>query len=143
MRILLYIVVLALLFFAPLERLDIAHLEPVQTLAVRINGDIVELETDTGNSGQGKTVAEAVKSMEENTAGVIYLDTAQYLLLTESASSVIEELGEYLHSGTYVCMWDGEGSVAGAAQYLEVRDDLPKFRQMWTKVAIKGTGKNN
>ena len=143
MRIVLYIVILALLFLAPLERLDIAHLEPVQTLAVRVNDGKVELETDTGNAGQGRTVAEAVKDMKENTSGVIYLDTAQYLLLTEPALSVTEELADYLRPGIYMCMWDGEGSVAGAAQYLEIRKDLPRFRQMRTKVAIKGTGKNN
>ena len=143
MRILLYIVILALLFLAPLERLDIAHLEPVQTLAVRVNGNTVELETDTGNSGQGRTVAQAVKELEENTSGVIYLDTAQYLLLTESALSVTEELADYLRPGIRVCMWDGEGNVAGAAQYLEIRKDLPKFHQIGTKVAIKRTGKNN
>ena len=143
MRILLYIVILALLFLAPLERLDIAHLEPVQTLAINVDGDIVKLETDTGNKGQGKTISEAVKDMEAQTSGVIYLDTAQYLLVTESAFSVIEEIGQHLHPGTFVCMWDGEGSVAGAAQYLEIRKDLPKLHQIRTKVANKRTGKNN
>jgi len=143
MRILLYIVILALLFLAPLERLDIAHLEPVQTLAVRLEKGSVEIETDIGNKGRGRNIAEAVKNMEENTSGVIYLDTAQYLLVTESAFSVIEEIGQHLHPGTFVCMWDGEGSVAGAAQYLEIRKDLPKLHQIRTKVANKRTGKNN
>lgn len=131
MRILLYIVILALLFLAPLERLDIAHLEPVQTLAVRVDGDTVELETDTGNKGQGATVAEAVKDLEEKTSGVIYLDTAQYLLLTESAASIAEDLRSCLRPDIRVCMWDGEGSAAGASQYLEIRKDLPKFCH-WT-----------
>jgi len=131
MRVLLYTVILALLFLAPLERLDVAHLEPVQTLAVRVEENTVELETDTGNKGRGTTVAEAVEDLEAKTSGVIYLDTAQYLLLTESAASVAEDLRSYLRSDIRVCIWDGEGSVAGAAQYLEIRKDLPKFCH-WT-----------
>ena len=143
MRIVVYTVILASLVFAPLERLDIAQLEPVQTLAVRVEDGIVQLETDTGSCGQGKTLAEAVADLKARTSGVIYLDTAQYLLLTESALPVVEELRTYLHSGTLVSMWDGTGSVAGAAEYLEIRDDLPKIHQMRTKVAVKETGKNN
>ena len=136
MRILLYIVILALLFFTPLERLDIAHLEPVQTLAVRINGDIVELETDTGNSGQGKTVAEAVKSMEENTAGVIYLDTAQYLLVAPDAVEEIESLRPHLKTTVKVCVCEAAGKVKDAAKYLEIHRDLPTLKT-WKKENIK------
>ena len=127
MRILLYIVIIGLLFAAPLERLDIAKLEPVQTVAVRVTEEQIELETDTGNIGQGTTVEEAVSDLKKRTPGVIYLDTAEYLLLTEDAAAHAQELRKYLRPPVLVCIWDGTGSVAGAAKYLNVRDDLPRL----------------
>lgn len=128
MRIVLYIAILASLFFLPLERLDIAHLEPVQTVAVKRTAEGVTLLTDTGNQGFGKTVAGAIADLEEKTPGVIYLDTAQYLLLTEDAIAAAEELRTSLKPSVYVCVWDGEGSVEGASKYLSVRKDLPCFK---------------
>ena len=142
MRILLYGIILALLLLAPVERLDIAYLEPVQTLAVKKQNGIIELQTDTGTNGKGATVQAAVEDLESNASGVIYLDTAQYLLLTKSAIAVMEDLSGYLRYNVKVSAWDGEGSVAGAAEYLEVRDDLPKIHEIRTKVVTKRTEKN-
>ena len=127
MRIVIYIIVLALLLFAPLHRLDVALLEPAEVLAMRVTDSVVELETDIGHKGQGKTVDEAIKDLKENTPGVIYLDTAKYLLLTKEATACAQQLWSYLRRSIKVCMWDGQSSVSGAAEYLKLRTDLPRF----------------
>lgn len=132
MRILLYIVILLLLFMAPVQRLDVAQLEPVQTVAVSVQSGQVMIETDTGQQGSGETVADAVDKLEKATPGVIYLDTAQYLLITEDALFCAEELRPYLRSSTKVCLWDGKSSVNGAALYLRVRTNLTPFHQWKT-----------
>lgn len=136
MRILLYVVILGLLFLAPVEQLDVAKLEPVQTIALRLTDGEIELETDTGNKGRGKNIADAVNDLEEKTPGVIYLDTAQYLLVTEEASPHVETLRHYLQTETLVSMWDGSASVKSAAKYLDIRRDLPKLRD-WKTVEKK------
>ena len=128
MRAILYICILALLFLAPVERLDVAKLEPVQTVAVRIESQQVVIETDTKNRGQGRTLQEAVQDLKENTPGVIYLDTAQYLLLTEDAVKYDRELKNYMRLSVKVSIWDGDGSVETAAKYLAVRHDLPRLK---------------
>ena len=128
MRAILYICILALLFLAPVERLDVAKLEPVQTVAVRIESQRVVIETDTKNRGQGRTLQEAVQDLKENTPGVIYLDTAQYLLLTEDAVKYDRELKNYMRLSVKVSIWDGDGSVETAAKYLAVRHDLPRLK---------------
>lgn len=132
MRMVLYIVMLALLFLAPVERLDVAKLEPVQTVAVYINDAAVVLETDTGNKGEGADVEGALEDLEENTPGVIYLDTAQYLLVSEQAESYVDSLRKYLSPSVRACLWDEKGSVKDAAQYLDVRSDLPKLKDWKT-----------
>lgn len=128
MRILLYIVILALLFLAPVQRLDVAKLEPVQTVAVSVEDGTVILETDTDNAGRGADVAEALQDLEDTTPGVIYLDTAEYLLVTEAALDCVDTLRSSLSSSVRVSLWDGEGSVKTAAKYLGIRKDLPKLR---------------
>lgn len=128
MRILLYIVILALLFLAPVQRLDVAKLEPVQTVAVSMEDGTVILETDTDNTGRGVDAAEALQDLEDTTPGVIYLDTAEYLLVTEAALDCVDTLRSSLSSSVRVSLWDGEGSVKTAAKYLGIRKDLPKLR---------------
>ena len=128
MRILLYIIILALLFFAPVERLDVAKLEPVQTVAISMKENALILETDTNNRGEGANITDALSDLEDRTPGVIYLDTAEYLLVTEDATGYIDALRGYLSPSVKVSLWDGEGSVESAAQYLDVRNDLPKLQ---------------
>lgn len=135
MRILLYIVILALLFLAPVERLDVAKLQPVQTVAIHVADGQVVLQTDTRSKGQGETVQAAIDDLEKNTPGVIYLDTAQYLLITQDAALYGKELENHLHPTVKVSLWDGEGSVEKAAKFLGIRRDLPTLRQ-WNKGKI-------
>lgn len=133
MRILLYIIILALLLLAPVERLDVAKLEPVQTVAIRVEKNSVILETDTNNRGEGTNIADALSDLEDSTPGVIYLDTAEYLLVSENATIYVDALRRYFSPSVKVSLWDGESSVESAAQYLAVRDDLPKLRDWQDK----------
>lgn len=130
MRLLLYICILALLPFAPVNRLDVAKLKPVQTVAVSIEEGKVVIETDTKNRGRGRSVREAVENLETNTPGVIYLDTAQYLLITEEAMSQLEELKGYMFPSVRVSLWDGKGSVQTAAKFLDIWLDLPRLKDL-------------
>ena len=129
MRILLYIGILALLLLAPIQRLDIAKLEPVQTVAISVSDGQVVLETDTKNKGQGATVQAAIEDLEKHTPGVIYLDTAQYLLITEEALQYAASVEPYLRRSVKVSLWDGQGSVEDAAKYLSVHSKLPTLWQ--------------
>lgn len=128
MRRILYIAILLILPFAPLCRLDIAKLEPVEVLGMCIVNNVIRLETDTGHQGEGGTVEEAVADIKEKTPGVIYMDTAKYLLLTKEAVAYAAKLAPHLRDDIKVCIWNGEGSVIDAAEYLELRSDLPLFK---------------
>lgn len=128
MRLILYIIILALLFLAPVEKLDVAKLEPVQTVAISVESDVVVLETDTENIGKGKDVDSALSDLKETTPGVIYLDTAEYLLVSENAIAHVDALRQYLRSGVRVSLWDEKGSIKDASKYLGIRTDLPKLK---------------
>lgn len=141
MRILLYIVILALLTLAPVERLDVARLEPVQTIAVSVADNQVVLETDTKNKGQAENLQAAIADLEENTPGVIYLDTAQYLLITEEATRYVKPLAQYLQSSVKVSLWDGQGSIEQASKFLEKRNDLPTLKH-WEQASWQAVEKS-
>ena len=129
MKYILYAVILGLLFLAPVERLDIGQLVPVQTVAIYTELGAVVLETDTNNIGRGSSVSKALQNLEDSTPGVIYLDTAEYLLVSSDAQSYVEALQQYLNPSVLVSMWDGEAEVETAAKHLSVMEDLPKLKQ--------------
>ena len=132
MRKILYIITLAALLVVPVERLDVADLAPVQTVGICVKQDAVVLETDTDCSGIGQTVEDALRDLEGNTPGVIYLDTAEYLLIGEDAEEYVEALKNHLSASVKVAAWDEKASIKSAAQYLDVRKDLPKLKD-WNK----------
>ena len=132
MRKILYAVILLLLLFVPLERLDVAKLEPVQTVAICVDADEVVLKTDTGSVGRGQNVDRAYQDLEENTPSAIYLDTAQYLLVTEDAVKYVDALRQYLKPTVRVSLYNGKIDLKDAAKYLSVHSDLPKLKN-WDK----------
>ena len=128
MRVLIYGIILALLLLVPVQRLDVAKLEPVQTVAIYTEPGSVVLETDTHNIGKGNSVTTALENLEKTTPGVIYLDTAEYLLVSPGAVSYVDGLRQYLSPSVRVSMWDEKGKVDMAAKFLSVRKDLPKLK---------------
>ena len=128
MRKVAYVVILVLLFLAPVKRLDVANLQPVQTVAIYTEPGAVVLETDTHNIGRGATVADAVANLEKNTPGVIYLDTAEYLLISKDAQNYVGALQDYLHPTVRVSNWKQEIRVDIAAKYLAEAKDLPMLK---------------
>lgn len=129
MRVILYIIIILLMLAAPVTPLDVAKLQPVQTVALYVHKDAVYLETDTGITGRGANVQDALDDLEKATPGVIYLDTAEYLLITEQSAHLVCEIQQYLHPDVKVSMWDKKGAVEDASKHLGVRNDLPELSQ--------------
>lgn len=118
-RIIIYCMILAALCVLPVERQDVADLEPIQVVWLNREGNTVVLETDTEDKGTGETVAEALADMKHKSLGIVYLDTAQYLLVSEDARELIPQITEYLKGSVRICLWDGAGKVADAARYMQ------------------------
>ena len=128
MRKIAYAVILSLLLLAPVKRLDVANLQPVQTVALYTEPGAVVLETDTHNIGRGATVADAVADLEKNTPGVIYLDTAEYLLISKDANNYVRSLRDYLNSSVRISNWKRGMAVDLAAKYLAEVRNLPTLK---------------
>lgn len=121
MRTVLYILIIILTFFSPVQRLDVAKLQPVEAVAVYMEQDIVILKTDTEDIGIGKTTQEALQNLKDTTPAVIYLDTAEYLLVAPGAEQYAEELKPHLKTSTKVRTYSG-GEVKEEVKYLDAHD---------------------
>lgn len=127
MRKILSIVILMLSLAAPVKRLDVAKLQPVETVAVYYSGNAVVLETDTGNVGQGSTAEKALQDLKESACSVIYLDTAEYLLIGQNAQNAAAELRPFLKDSVKVGSYHG-GDIMKETAYWEIHGDLPKLK---------------
>ena len=113
-------------------RLDIAKLEPAQVLLVEEEAGRVIVTTDMGHLGRGRTLTEAVEDMKQTTAGQVFLDTAEYLLLAPSAERYLPELTQLLRPSCRVCMIYGAMELQTAADYLSVHETGLTLRD-WKK----------
>lgn len=127
-RILFYIVLLILTFLAPVRRVDIEHLEPVEAVFVVRNGNQITLTTDTGASGTGDDVVQAMIDLEQTTPGIVFLDTARYLLLSADAQEDVNQLRQHLKGSVQLCMFEGEQDPEKAIEHLEVYGKLPQIK---------------
>ena len=125
MRKILYIIILALSFFAPVQRLDIAKLLPVESVAVYMERGQVLLKTDTDNVGRGSTAPEALQNLKDTTAAIIYLDTADYLLIGEGEEAAAEQLRPYLRPSVRTGHYAG-GDVKEETRYLDAHQNSAK-----------------
>ena len=133
-RILLYIGILALVLAIPIEPSDIGKLRPVQVVSISKEGDWYIMETDTEDSGIGATPEQALQNLKDTSSGIIYLDTAQYLLLTQDTLEAAEDLRQELKPSVRLCIAAKSVDLVEAAKYLSVHGDLPKLEN-WQKQA--------
>ena len=109
-----------LLFGEPFEGSDVAKLQPVQLLRVSLTENGVLLETETGDLGEGQNVREALDDMKAGASANIFLETAEFLLVTDGARDLLPELTEVLRPGCAVCVAPDFADLKQVAAYLSV-----------------------
>ena len=97
---------------------QINRLEPVQTIQVMRTGDGVQIRTDTGAAGYGSTLSSAVENLHSATDGVVFLETAQYLLVDDRQD--LELLSHWLRPACDVCLARDPMDLELAGEYLAV-----------------------
>lgn len=125
MRVLLYIVILGLMLLAPVQRLDIAKLQPIEAVAVFTQNGNVILLTDTGDRGEGQNVSQALEDMKARASSILYLDTARFLLISEEGKQYLAEIKAVLKPSVQTGAYHG-GDVKEEAKYLDAHMDSAK-----------------
>lgn len=110
---------------APVDRLDVAKLLPIEAVAVYMEGSDVVLLTDTEDQGRGATAELALENLKNNTTEIIYLDTARYLLVSEDAAAAAAQLQPYMRPSITQGVYSG-GDVKEEAKYLDAHSESAK-----------------
>lgn len=118
-RMILYVLIIAAVFVLPVKPTETENLEPIQAVWLCLDNENIILQTDTENQGIGKSVAESLENMKLHSDRLVYLDTAQFLLVSENAVDRIAEIEPYLKGSVKICLWDGTGEIAEASRYMQ------------------------
>ena len=135
-KILLYILLLTAVVVIPQQGTDVGKLLPVEVVWLGKAGDMVLVSTDVGAGGIGPTVKDAIENMKETTAGEIFLDTADFLLVTERGQEELASIKELLKTSVRVCVANSEMDLKDAASYLAVHKPSLQLRQCATKKTL-------
>ena len=120
MKILLYIGLLLLVCFLPVEGTDVGKLIPVEVIAISEAEGVITVCTDTGDQGTGEDLPAAFVDLKDSASGVIYLDTAEYVLLEPGTESFVNTAEPYLKGDTKVCAAQEGIPLDAIANYLSV-----------------------
>lgn len=126
-----WLLVLLLVLLGKNQQQDVARLKPVETLWVTEAEGIVLLWTDTGAQGVGRSLSEAVDNLHESSEGVLFLDTAEYVLLGPKCEDMCEALMDYLRPSCVVCLAVGETKMEAAGRFLRThRPEMTLIRYL-------------
>lgn len=133
------IMFLALLAFAvlPTSGTELGELHPVSLLMVRSRGKQIQLYTDTLDRGEGETLDAALKNLEDTTPGHLFLDTVEYLILTERTKYLIPQLKQLLRPGVAVCIGEEELDVQALPEYLKTHAPQTSLRDADEKTPLQ------
>ena len=107
--------------FLPTRGTDVGELLPVELITVTREDGVVVVAADTGDAGRGDTIAEAMKDLRGGASGEVFLETADYLLLSEDFWGSQESLSGWFRPGTLVYAVKEQVDAEKAAEYLRCR----------------------
>jgi hypothetical protein len=115
----LVIVVISVSDMLPFAGTDVAKLHPIEVLIVQRNNDILSISTDSGITGFGEDVPQALSDIKLVAAGEVFLETANYVLLSPDCSDVIDSFFAYIRPACQIYLFEGEGDWYQVSKYLE------------------------
>lgn len=99
---------------------DVGKLSPAQVVLICSSGGSVQLVTDTEDTGIGADPEKAIMNMQETSAGAVFLDTADYLLIEYGTEGWLPQLRQYLRPSCHVCYVSGDVDPGQAGQFLQL-----------------------
>ena len=136
-KLVIYGILLTAAVMVPSRTTELGKLKPVETLAIyQENGQVV-LETDTGDIGRGGTVVKAIENLKETTAGIVYLDTADYLVIKHGGEPFVKYLASYLKDSVRICHGDKGIDIEKTAPYLSVHTPAVEIKDYHEGMALE------
>ena len=128
-RSIIYVALLAGALLVPTADTELGKMKPVETLSIQHSNGQITLSTDADDFGTGESVAQAVQDLQETTSGMVFLDTTDYLLVGENATSYIRDLAPYIKRSAQVCEIGADVVPKDAGEYLRSHKPETKLKQ--------------
>ena len=120
-----------ILVLSPFRGTDIGKLRPAQWVYLSRQEDTVWLETDTGDRGGGTDVLSALEDLRRSAPGELFLETADYALVSREALRDLPQLRNVLRSGVEVCLAE-EKPDENTAAYLRAHNPGLTLREYFS-----------
>ena len=103
----------------PFRGTDVGKLHPIEVLYVEWVEGQCEISTDTGITGRGRTVEEAAADLHRVTPGYVFLETANYLLLSSQTETAPEDFWPFVRPACLLYLCDEKPKLESVADYLK------------------------
>ena len=126
----------------PFRGTDVAELIPVRTIFVTRSGRMYTVDVGAGIRSMGRTVREALQALRDEASGEVFYDTAEQVIVQETAQDAVNEIAELPELRPAAGLWltpEKDLNVEAAGDYLsahkgdltimEVRAELLSGRQ--------------
>lgn len=100
---------------------DVGELQPMELLYIYKEGDRIVIETDTGDKGIAYCLDDAILDIQKTAVGVVFLETADYLLVTEQTKHLIPQLETVLRPAVKVVLATGVTDLENMTMYLSAQ----------------------
>lgn len=108
----------AAVLWSPARGTDVGRLIPVELVQILRTEQGFLVRTDTENRGFGESLPAAFADLKEQASGEIFLETAEYVLLTEDSRGCARDLPAYFRPGTQIYQAPPLEDLVAAAEYL-------------------------
>ena len=113
-----YGLTLAVLLFPSKQGTELGKLRPVELFYAYREGETLVLRTDTGDLGAGRNLRQAVSDLKRTSQGAVFLDSADYLIVTEETEALIPEFINKMRPSAEVCRTADDVDPEKAAEFL-------------------------
>ena len=128
-----YLILIIGALMIPSEKTDIGDMKPVELVQLERNSDRVVIRTDMKDEGEGQDTAEALENLKRTSDGIIYLDTADYLLVDMDAAADAVELAGVLKASSRVCWAEKKIDPEKATAFLRIHQPQTQFKDWNTE----------
>ena len=98
---------------------DVAQLRPVQSVRLSSFNGYITMETDTGAWGMGGDLAAAVSNMNDTATGQMFLDTAEYLVISEDLLYLLPAMADHVRPSCGICVEEGQPDMSQVSAFLQ------------------------
>ena len=116
------LVAVVILFLPKGQGVDTGELIPAELIYIYKEQNQIVAETDTGEYGKGITLQKAVEDLQETAFGVVFLDTVDYILVTEETKDLTAELESEFRLSTNIIMATGPMDTVKVSRFLAIHN---------------------